>query len=121
MNGPMTHTEFIAKFQQNRNAFGVNWVAAFRAQSLLPWNYRIAWNCLSIFEWSLLLGGLALLIFKHWLIGICLVFFSVAIVMPTSRKTACEFVLEHSLENEIFWKLMWDGGVIQENTISESV
>jgi len=116
MNSEMTHAEFVSKFQQNHNAFVVNWVSAFYAQSLLPWNYRLAWICLSVFEWGLLVGGVALLIFRHWLIGLCLFCFSVAIVMPASRKTACQFILEHSVENEAFWKLMRDKGAFLEKT-----
>ena len=117
MNAQLTHAEFVAKFQQNHNAFAVNWVSAFYAQSLLTWNYRLAWTCLSVLEWGLLLGGVAAIFFKHWLIAICLWVFSVGIVMPASRKTACQFILEHSVENELFWKLMWDKGVFFEKIL----
>ena len=58
-----------------------------------------------------------MLVFRHWLIGLCFLFFSVAIVMPASRKTACQFILEHSVENEAFWKLMWDNGVFWNKRI----
>jgi len=114
MANGMTHAEFVAKFRQNRNAFAVNWISAFYVQRFLPWYYRLPWICLSVFEWGLLLGGLISLIFKHWLIGICLWLFSFSIVMPASRKTACQFILQYSLDNETFWKLMWDKGVFLE-------
>ncbi len=107
-----THAEYVAQFKQNPNSFRVNWISAFYAQRLLPWNYRLAWTCASILEFGLLLGGLALIVFGHWLIGLCAVAVCIGIFMPASRKTACQFILEYSLESEVFWKLMCEGGVL---------
>jgi hypothetical protein len=116
VNAQIAHAEFVAKYQQNRKAFAVNWVSAFYAQSLLPWNYRLAWICLSVLEWGSLLGGLLLVIFGHWLIGLCVLVLCFGIVMPTSRRTACQFILEYSLENEEFWRLMTEKGVFLDTT-----
>jgi hypothetical protein len=118
VNEQLTHAEFVVRFERNPNAFRVNWVSAFYAQRLLPWNYRLAWACLSVLEWGSLLGGLALIIFRHWLIGLCAIVFCIGIVMPASRKTACQFILEYSVENEEFWRVMSGKGVLSEATDS---
>lgn len=107
-----SHAEFISRFKENPNSFKVNWISAFYAQRLLPWNYRLVWTCAGIVEFGLLLGGLVLIVFEHWLIGLCVVAVCIGVFMPASRKTACQFILEHSLENEDFWKLMCERGVI---------
>lgn len=111
MKVPLTHAEFVAKYRQNKKAFVVNWASAFHAQSLLPWNYRLAWICLSIVEWGSFLGGPILAICGHWLIGLCVLIFGIGVVMPTARRTACQFVLDYSVENEEFWRLMFENGV----------
>jgi hypothetical protein len=47
-----------------------------------------------------------------WWIGAAMIFVSIAIVIPATRKSAAQNVLEHALKDEYFYQVMVTTGVI---------
>lgn len=110
----MTHEEFVESYHSGRLAVAVDRSAAMRVldqKDLLPARYRAAhlfWKNLGCL---LPVAGLVSLIWLPWYWGLGAIVLGM-FIMPATRRSAAQFVMEHALEDAVFWETMVSGRVI---------
>lgn len=70
----------------------------------MPKNYRFAYLFWVYISFFMIIGGIVLLFFKFWLWAAGLIIFGI-IVNQANGKSACQHILEHSLEDDDFMVL----------------
>jgi hypothetical protein len=109
----MTHKEFVEKYKLGEIKVFVNRAKALRAinNGYLPKNYYWAHTFWSWIWFLCLPFGIIVLFFKWW-IGAALLFASIWLGEAVKRS-AMEFVLQHTLENEQFFKFAIETGILE--------
>ncbi len=109
----MTHQEFIRVYKSGQITVGVNRSLSLRLMRtpFIPKRYRAAYL---FWSWIMMLSfpaGIIVVILVKWWAGVMLIVFGLALFFPI-RKSACEFVLEHALEDEEFYKWAVESDVL---------
>ena len=109
----ISHEEFVRKYRAREISVLVHKTNSLRAISLeyLPKMYYWAHT---FWSWIWLLSipaGIVMLFIKPW-VGILILFFISFLGQRVIKETATQFVLEHALENEIFYKDCIEGKLI---------
>jgi len=109
----MDHKEFIEKYKAGEINVFVHRAKALRAisEGYLPKNY---WYAIAFWGWIRFLcipAGIIMLFFK-WPLGLALLFAFIWLGEPI-KKSAMEFVLQHALENESFFKFAVEHGILE--------
>jgi uncharacterized membrane protein YdbT with pleckstrin-like domain len=116
----VTHSEFVEAWKSRRIAVRVNKELALRVMSSpdMPRRYRAAhhfWAWIWLFSIPL---AIALGIFVKWWVG--LIVLIVGFLLPRAiKKSAMEFVIEHSVEDGEFYDKAINSGllIVDENTL----
>ncbi len=109
----MNHKEFVEKYKKGELEVMVHRTNSLRAISAgyLPKRYFWAHTFWSWIWFISIPAGIIFLFIKTWL-GILILFFISFLGGQAVRKSAQEFVLEHTLEDENFYKFAVEGGLI---------
>lgn len=118
----MDFSEFVSGYQAGTVRAHVDRSRAMRVCSnspALPRRYRTAhliWKNISFF---LILGGLISLFWVPWWAGLGAAVLGL-LIAPAVQKSAAQFVLQYSLEDESFFRQMQDAGVVKAEQTSAS-
>lgn len=116
----MDFSEFVSGYQAGTVRAHVDRSRAMRVcnnSPALPRRYRTAhliWKNISFF---LILGGLISLFWVPWWAGSGAVVLGL-LIAPAVQKSAAQFVLQYSLEDESFFRQMQDAGVVKAEQTS---
>jgi hypothetical protein len=110
----MDFSEFVSGYQAGTVRAHVDRNQAMRVcanSPALPRRYRTAhliWKNISFF---LVLGGLISLLWVPWWAGLGAAVLGL-LIAPAVQKSAAQYVLQYSLEDESFFRQMQDAGVL---------
>jgi hypothetical protein len=118
----MDFSEFVSGYRAGTVVAHVDRSRAMRVcgnSPALPRRYRtthLIWKNVSLF---LVLGGLVSLLWVSWWAGLGAVVLGL-VIAPAVQKSAAQFVLQYSLEDEAFFRQMQADGVLTVERISAS-
>ena len=118
----MDFSEFVSGYQSGTVRAHVDRSRAMSVCSnspALPRRYRTAhliWKNISVL---LILGGLISILWVPWWAGLGAAVLGF-LVLPAVQKSAAQFVLRYSLEDETFFRQMQDDGVLTVEQTSAS-
>jgi hypothetical protein len=118
----MNFSEFVSGYQAGTVRAHVDRDRAVRVcknSPALPRRYRTAHLILKNISSLLILGGFISLFWVPWWAGLVAVVLGFLIV-PAVQKSAAQFVLQYSLEDESFFRQMQDAGVLEVERASAS-
>jgi hypothetical protein len=109
----MNHEHFISAYRSGRVRVSVDRSRAVKVceSSLMPTRYRAAHRLWGWIMMLLILGGLVSLFWVPWWVGLGAALVGI-IMAPAIQKSACQFVLEHALDNASFYEQMVAAGVV---------
>jgi hypothetical protein len=108
----MTHPEFVAAFRARQISVRGNESLALQIMNgnLMPMHYRAS-HAFWTWVWFLMFpAAIALGIWFRWWAGV-LCFLATGPVKAGFKKSACEFILEHAIENEGFYNIVSKAGM----------
>jgi hypothetical protein len=104
----MDHATFVEEYRSGTLSIHVDRSGALRIMqgNMLPKRYRAAHH---FWTWIWMLsfpGFIAVAVFYKWWVGLILLIFVTPTISRSITQSACEFVLEHALEDEGFFRLV---------------
>ena len=110
----MDHAEFVDAYKNGTHSIYVTRSKALRAvnEGYLPRRYQYAhifWSWVWFLSFP---GGIALMIFQKWRIGLIFLIFVPGTISAAVKKTAFEFVVEHAVEDADFYSFAVANGII---------
>ncbi len=116
----MTHKEFVEKYNSGKLNVLINRTYALRTISAdyLPRRYFWAHTFWSWIWFLSIPAGIIMLFFNIW-VGILILFFISFLGGKAVKKSAMQFVLQHALEDEKFFKFAIESKTIVIESIPE--
>jgi hypothetical protein len=108
----MTHSDFIELRAEGLVQMGVNASVALRLIEYLPKRYQHAhafWTTILILSVP---GAFVLWYFTRWYWAAASLFILTPVLNASVRKSACQFVMEHAMEDPEFFESMSQQGLI---------
>ena len=108
----MTHSEFLELRADGLVRMGVKTSVALRLIEYLPKRYQYAH---SFWGWVMLLsipGAFVLWYFTRWYWAVASLFILTPMLNASLRKSACQFVMEHAMDDPDFFESMTQQGLI---------
>jgi hypothetical protein len=119
----MTHPEFVAAFRAKQISVRANMSLALQVMNTtnyMPAHHRAA-HIFWTWVWFLMFpAALALGIWYSWWAAL-LCFLATGPVKAGFKKSACDFILEHALENEEFYNAMMKVGMFRIDPVQPAV
>lgn len=109
----MNHAEFVKKYNNKELEILVNQSDALKVISAgyLPKQYYFAHTLWSWIWFISIPFGIIYLFIELW-VGVLVLFFISFLGGKAVKKSASQFVIEHAIDNEMFYKFLIDGEVI---------
>jgi uncharacterized membrane protein YdbT with pleckstrin-like domain len=118
----MTHAEFITRWENRTIAVDVDRSLALRIANdkhILPKRYQYAhifWSWIWILS---IPGAFALMYFYKWWAGLAILFLVTPGLSSSTKKSAMQFMIDHSLESPEFYSFAVENGVIRIREIPD--
>ncbi len=108
----MDYITFVTERRAGRVRAGIDNSTALRLIDYLPKRYQAAHHFWS-WVWMLSIPGFILVaIFVRWWLGLLLLIFVTPTIMGAVKKSAAQFVLEHAEEDEAFFNMLVENGLL---------
>jgi len=110
----MIHSEFINKYNNGEIKIHVNRSLALRVMNtkLLPKRYQYAhifWS----WVWILSIpAAIVCIIWVKWWVGLLVLVFVTPVISKATKKSACQFMIDHALEDQEFYNYAIEKGII---------
>ena len=111
----MDHSEFIQSWKQGKLEINVDRSKALKVVStnMLPKRYQAAHMFWS-WVWILSIpAAFAVMYFYKWWAGLLLLVFITPALSNSTKKSAMQFMIDHSVENQKFYEFAVSEGVIR--------
>ena len=111
----MEHSEFVLSWNQGRLNIDVDRSKALQIASsrILPKRYKVAhmfWSWVSLLS---IPAAFAVMFFYKWWAGLLLLVFLTPVLFISTKKSAMQFIIDHSVENPEFYQFAVYEGILR--------
>lgn len=115
----MKYEEFLELSVEKKVVAGITIKNAHKVFELLPKRYQVP-TVFWTYVWMLSIPVFMLVaIFYNWLLGLSLLFLLTPMIMFANQKSVAQFVLEHAIENKLFFEFLDDAKLLDFTDLSQ--